>query len=1401
MPDEADKKINKKIENSAEEQIGDIEIAEYKELKTVAKEDLAEFKSESEKLRKMMKCYQVEKKYGEELDKIMGELKSLSEEMDVADIQEERDFLVERLRVWNERLEKIHRQIEDADDEIKSILTGKWLKMAERELTEARKAEEKEKQERAKAPAKKKEAPAMEKLSKPKQKEAPAELYFDSAAGILKLPGGTEIDVARAKGHCLVDYKSRADNILTSLIIEGRRGHKIRISAKSGGVVKIEEKKGWNSWTKFLKSVNAKVFIENFIREQAGLSEAKPAPVAEPAPKVEKKAPEKKKIEKVEVKKPKAPDVEKATPAAVQPPKIKEVEQKKPAVEVDEKDEVDKKVEAPALTPEAPEEKIEIPTNFGLKEIAGFFKEKEDDSVYSNYDSISRGLEQARKGELDDEKMREVLETALKAFAQRAQVALALKNSRDKERAKKWKREDVLIAAYQEFLKKQLDSLPPEESSRQPETLPEELEIPVELMEPEELEVEKLLPPEKQQTALETEVSLELNERDKKITELKSQLEECRKNLVLALANRERAGNAWGTVKNWLGSIKGEVAEIEYETAWEEYEEKQKELLEQTQTQADVLKDILENESQILQKKVAEHYKGKENVVAKIWKRLGEMNLYNYLQKKKIEVAAKNKAGEIAGVWDKFWANRAVELTRSGTWAKIGARALSARLGISLGLLGIGLYEVPGLAASQVYIGARTAFVGTGSVFGGRAAGDALQNLSQRWLGKRGEVFNSREEAEEVWQERLGLTEEATGGDLNLPSGKDDEVKTGKRYMKLEKAMDKVEATINILMDLKPEERLREIQSRIAAIEAYAYVNGFDLEKDDNYHRLTRFRDRTVKEVIKVNAEFAGDARRAIKPDNLVDALAYLESRRQELDILGGKIKSEKRWRWGKRVISVVVGAVAGSLAYLSMIHKAAAIETGQHAPSKLPGGGGNLGETPKAVDELVDKYHFPAEGLSPSAQEQVKALLNSWEKRGLSVGAINKIAQDGLTDGEIADVNRLLGGVAGHREAAAAISRTLESGKDSSGVLKSMLVQPVRGSSSIEGLLQKQLKLAPEQYGYDLKSGVSIQKWAGHQASVLAQEQDLSDKYFVFSKNKDQFVILRPDGKIELVGKTYVMEEVSTEPLEVVSEHRIGVKDLDKMLDAQRAGDSDVADKMLEESAKHLTDQEEVWLDKKTGGGTKALSPEDYETLRQTEARGHIYEDIKTGEQYHSDELDFVGEPSKQAAPGIQKAASPAVGAGEVAGQELADKAASVPAVETQLTLGPDQPALNFSKGDLDVNVRFEYGVGGKVVGYEGDFKGFSDARAYDNFYRTDYAGEAADYKPLIRAKNLQLAKDGEIHQFFKNRGFGNSSEAKFLKNQIHKNMEIISHNKNMAPHELFKPDKLVEFGFEESK
>ncbi|PIT88334.1 MAG: hypothetical protein COU29_00895 [Candidatus Magasanikbacteria bacterium CG10_big_fil_rev_8_21_14_0_10_36_32] len=1488
MSDEVDK--NLKVDDEMEN------LEEIENLKMTNKEVLSVFKVEMEKYEELMKFYQIEKDYKAEIEKVLKELEDISGELDASDIQQEKDFMVERIRIWQERMNKVENRLGELSDEIEKSLVGKWLESAEEELegtkkiptikdeTKTKKEIINKSDEEILAKTEKIEKfvqPAEQVVSAVQEtkKQKSPEFSFDYNIGALKLPDGMSVDMVPAKGHCDLKFSTENKDKLIGFVIHGSKPDKIiKIKVTADSTVKILEVEGRAEQVlTFNKPAEAKSFIERFVRYHVVAPEAKLEPIqSKTVPEIKKEIITEKPAETIKAKiekpaiKPREKKLKPVTPktdgkiltwqeqleaarqkistiptelSVIQPPAKTEEKVDLPSIV---KEEV--KVSAPVISKEAekskevitekPDEKhieevslksevsenkeileeIEIPKNVDIASIAKFFHERQDDTAWNNYDGIALDLEQLDKK--DKNSKRDIVSRTIKMLEQRLTVALTLKNSSDTQRSRKWRVEEKIVGLYKEFLQKLLEELP-EEKEINLEEIKQETEIKEPVVEIIEPVAESFVEDGSIEINVDDEILAECQERNKLIEELKNQLTEVRKNLVTALANRERAGGVFGTIKTWLGSTREEVAEIEYDNIWAVYERVQKELLSASELQAESLKKFLDNESKNLQKKLGEHYKSKENIVAKVWKRLGEMNLYNYLEKKNKEVLSKEKSGEIVRGWDKFWSNRGAELSQSGLWAKLGAKALSVRLGISLGLLGVGLYEVPGLVSSHVYIGARTAFVGTGSIFGSRAAADTLQNIGQRWLGKRGEIFSSCDEAELVWRNRLGLAEEATGGDLELPSGGESDAKTEKRHKKLEKAMEKVEATISLIMDLQPEDRLKEIQHRIAAIEAYAYVNGFDLNKDENYQRLTHFRDQIIQEILKSKAVEIGDARDIIRPDSLVDALAYLESRKQELDILGGKITGEKQLRWGKRIVSSVIGVAGGCLAYLNMLGKAAAIETEHHTVGgKIIDGGAVTGEPKTVTDELVDKYNYPAEGMAESTQEQIKALLNGWEQRGLSAGAIGCVVENGLTEGEIADINRLLSGVAGHREVLASISRILEGGADSSKVLKSMLVQTARGSNNIEGLLQKQLKIDPEAYGYNPKNGLSVDKWADHQASVLTHEQHLDDKYFVFNKNRDQFVILRPDGKIELVGKTYVMEHADIEPIKVVSEHEMDIETIDKYFKAEASGDTAVTESMLDDYAKHLTDQEKVWLDKhwQTNEiGEKFLSKDDMNTLQEIQSRGHVFEDVNTGKQYHADQLDIADERSvdvvgegriEEQLDTVSTIKSNKITEQPIAAADVVDKKGNILTSETQTednlatpAFGPSHPEYIFKKGDLSVNLNFEYGIGGKVIGYNGDFRGFSDSQAYNNFYRTDYIRQAEDIRPLLRAKNLMLSKDGEIFNDLKNNGLSNSGEAEFLKEKIRRTLENLAQIKNTQVHNLFKQDKLVEFGFEEKK
>ncbi len=535
-------------------------------------------------------------------------------------------------------------------------------------------------------------------------------------------------------------------------------------------------------------------------------------------------------------------------------------------------------------------------------------------------------------------------------------------------------------------------------------------------------------------------------------------------------------------------------ANQEYETAWNEYANLQKEMIEASQAQAGNLREFLNQESSDLQAKIGEYYKGKENIISKVWRRLGEMNLANYLEKKSATVKAMEEQGEEIGKWDKFWANRAKELEQSNKLYKIGAKVLSVRLGLSMGLLGGGIFGIPGAAV------ARGAFVGLGSAMGSRHLEDAAQNKIQRWLGNRGEFYSSSEEAQKIMAEKYGLVEKTMdeGADPNEPEDK----KTVRRRKKFEKLLGQAEKEILGFESLPVDKRIEKIQEKISAIEAYAYVNGLDLSKDTSYQQLIMAREINMEKFLSEKAVEIGDDRPVVRPDSLEDAMAFLESRKKELAKTAEKVAGEKKLRWAKRLVSVAVGAVSGTYAYLATLSRA----------ELFNGGGSTTEATPAPIAPVV-------EAGSPAPTSNIGEF-------GVGENVVMEDELVPMNSEDLAMVKNFVTVADGNEKVMEAFNKAINEGRSPKEIYESFMVHKGDG---MERILQRQLTVNPEKFGYqgDLEDANAIKKWAGREASLIAQKQGIADKYFVYNENKPQFLILNEDKSVDSLGRLHHVSEI----------------------------------------------------------------------------------------------------------------------------------------------------------------------------------------------------------------------------------------------------------------------------------
>ncbi len=688
----------------------------------------------------------------------------------------------------------------------------------------------------------------------------------------------------------------------------------------------------------------------------------------------------------------------------------------------------------------------------------------------------------------------------------------------------------------------------------------------------------------------ETEGVEEIRANNERIEDLTQKLIDARNKLTEAFIAKEKAAGVVGRFKKMFkkGEARGAEDEV-FDTAWNEYADLQKEVIEATRAQAEHLRSFLGDQSKLLQEKIGAYYKGKENVVAKVWKRLGDMNLYNFLEKKGVEVKKKEEGDEMIGTWDRFWANRAKELQGSNALYKIGAKALSVRLGLSIGLMSAGVFGVTGAAE------ARGAMVGIGTAFGSRHMEDALQNKLQRRFGNRGEFYGSSEEAEAALRDKYYLAAVASG---ETEEDTDDK-KAEKRRKKMEKELGLAEKNLIEFESLPIEQQIAKIQEKIASVEAFSYVNGVDLSKDVNYQRLIAARDQVTQEYLSIKAIEAGDERPVVRPDNLQDAMAFLESRKTELSRTAEKISSEKLTRWGKRLIATAAGVASGTYAYFATLSRAE-LYAG-HKPS---------------VAAFAAHEAMPPAG-APSEEVIMPEQMMQAEPDVVMEGEMIRAA----TPAELAKINQFMDTAGENQGAIQEFQQYLGAGHSSENISNALLVHKGDG---IERVLQRQLLLDPQAHGFegDINDLGEIRKWAGHEASVITQKQGLADKYFIYDAKNPQYLVLHDDGNVDIVGqgKLHHVSEIAAAKAREAAE---------KAADMVKTPEGEVVP--VREVIDIKTGQSDIFTDVEQAEYQILVNKGEYDDamdlMMKAKARGPIYEMPDGTEVHRADIADWEGD------------------------------------------------------------------------------------------------------------------------------------------------------------------------------
>jgi len=849
----------------------------------------------------------------------------------------------------------------------------------------------------------------------------------------------------------------------------------------------------------------------------------------------------------------------------------------------------------------------------------------------------------------------------------------------------------------------------------------------------------------------------EIREQYERIQQLSVRLGEARNKLKEAFVKKEKASGIVGKFKKMFGSKDSELANQEYEAVWNEYANLQKEMIEASQIQAGYLREFLKQESNDLQAKIGEYYKGKENIISKVWRRLGEMNLANYLEKKAVAVKSMEEQGEEIGKWDRFWANRAKELEQSNKLYKIGAKVLSVRLGLSMGLLGGGIFGIPGVAE------ARGAFVGLGSAMGSRHLEDAAQNKIQRWLGNRGEFYSSSEEAQKIMKDRFGIVEKTMdeGADPNEPEDK----KTARRRKKYEKMLGKAEKDMLEFEALPVADRLEKIQEKISAIEAYAYVNGLDLSKDASYQQLLLAREKNTEKYLMEKAVEIGDERPVVRPDSLEDAMVFLESRKTELSKTAEKVAAEKQLRWAKRLVSVAVGAVSGTYAYLATLSRAELFNGGGSSPEATPVAG-------VSATEIGSDVSAPNIGEAGTA-----------ENITMEDYVVKMNAED------LAAVKNFVATAGDNEKVLEAFNKAINEGHSPKEIYESLMVHKGDG---MERILQRQLTLNPEKFGYqgDLEDASAVRKWAGHEASAIAQKQGIADEYFIYNENKPQFLILNEDKSVDSLGRLHHVSEIlktraveaarlTQESAEQVTPSEGGVTEVREVIDGMTG------------EPKILTNAEQAEFDKlfENGQFDEAM---DY--MLEHRARGPIFETSDGLQVHRADIGEWEGEAPKIRGDRMihetlyEDGITTDTGGGYIREEgppaEI-EIAQSNPEVEVGAEIFETEPINSFDS--RFGTVEFKYNEQGQP----------------DSFILPDNADYQSSLdRILVPPKDtLELSRSTEglagavdvydrIYVDMQNQGLQNTAEAGLIKDKIKRFSELVSKDLNKKPEELFNTD-----------
>lgn len=419
---------------------------------------------------------------------------------------------------------------------------------------------------------------------------------------------------------------------------------------------------------------------------------------------------------------------------------------------------------------------------------------------------------------------------------------------------------------------------------------------------------------------------------------LVQELEEARQEMVKAMVAKEKAKGLLSRGFNKIFGAKDKEAKLEeaFNSAWERYKSAQDKLVEESERNFNAVVKVLEEEKGRLNTALGEAYKGKESGISWAWRKLGELNIYNLMEKNLESVKkAKEKAEgeqsdlEVGGKLERmkeWWSSSSLakalakdwEKGRTGKVGRIGGKMLSMRFAISMGLGAGAVFDVWAALGTKIVWGA------TAGTFGGRAGIDGLANSFSERLGGRKKVYASKAEMKAELQSAIhkvdSLETEAVDGEQSEPPipSRWSRFKTS-ISSKVDKGVAWTDQTLRRKINLEGKnavDQLAIIGKEIENYQAWSAVNGVDLNTNEEYQHLLRLQEEIAVKYLEELAGGEAEQPKEVGENELVLLNKLLDGRKDELDRLAGKISAEKRKRWAARIGSVAIGGAVATLAY-----------------------------------------------------------------------------------------------------------------------------------------------------------------------------------------------------------------------------------------------------------------------------------------------------------------------------------------------------------------------------------------------------------------------------------------------------------------------------------------------------